>query len=107
MRTSVVENEAAHPESGRAAFDLKDKSQQSAHGRPKLTTPAACRYLRAEHGLIITPRTMANHAWAGRGPKFHKCAGRRYYGPDHLDEWALEQLGEPRRSTSDRPQVGG
>lgn len=107
MRTSVVETEAAQAEQSRKALDLKNRSQPLSHGRPKLTTPDACRYLRDEHGLIITPRTMANHAWAGRGPKFHKCAGRRYYAPHHLDEWALEQLGEPRRSTSDRPKVGG
>ncbi len=74
---------------------------------PKLTTPDASKHLREKHGIIITPRTLANHAWAGCGPKFHKCAGRRYYGPDHLDEWALEQLGEPRNSTSDRPKGGG
>ena len=106
MSTSVIETEAAQSEKSRKASDLKIQSLQSAHGRPKLTTPDACRYLRAEHGIIITPRTMANHAWAGRGPKFHKCAGRRYYAPHHLDEWALEQLGEPRQSTSDRPKVG-
>ena len=107
MQKNVTEAEAAQAEQSRKAWDTKNQSEQPTRGRPKLTTPDACRYLRETHGIIITPRTFANHAWAGRGPKFHKCGGRRYYGLDHLDEWALEELGEPRKSTSDQPKVGG
>jgi hypothetical protein len=72
----------------------------------KLTTPDASKHLREKHGIIITPRTLDNHAWAGCGPQFYKLGGRRYYSLEHLDEWALKQMGEPRRSTSDRPKVG-
>ena len=107
MQSNDNKSEAAQAEQSRKALDLKSRSEQAAHRRPKLTTPPASEYVREEHGIIISPRTLSNLAWAGRGPKFHKCAGRRYYDISHLDEWALEQLGEPRQSTSDRPKVGG
>jgi hypothetical protein len=106
MQSIDKKSAEAQAQQSRKAWDTKSQSEQPAHWRPKLMTPDASRYLREEHGIVITPRTMANHAWAGCGPKFHKCGGRRYYGPEHLDEWALEQLGEPRQSTSDRPKVG-
>ena len=89
------------------ASDLKKRYEQAKQGRPKLTTPDAARYLREHYGIVITERTLANHAWGGRGPKFHKFGGRRYYGPEQLDEWALTELGEPRQSTSDLRKVGG
>jgi hypothetical protein len=107
MQSNDKKSEAAQAEQSRKAWDTKNQSGAAADERPNLLTPDACQYLREGKGIIIAPRTLANHAWAGRGPKFHKCAGRRYYAPHHLDEWALEQLGEPRRSTSDRPKVGG
>lgn len=101
MQKNVTETEAAQAEQSRKAWDTKSQSEQPTRGRPKLTTPDACRYLREEHGIIIEPRTLANHAWSGCGPKFFKFGGRRYYSPDHLDLWAREQLGEPRTSSSD------
>ena len=107
MQSNDNKSEAAQAEQSGRAWDTKNQSGAAAHERPKLTTPDASRYLREEHGIIIEPRTMANHAWAGCGPKFHKFRGRRYYSRHHLDEWALEELGEPRQSTSDLRKVGG
>lgn len=100
MQPNAIKSEAAQAEQSRKTLEMTGQSEKPSRGRPKLMTPDASKYLREEHGIIITPRTLANHAWAGCGPKFHKCGGRRYYGPDHLDQWAREQLGEPRSSTS-------
>ncbi len=107
MQTNVTETDAAQAQPNRAVLNAVGQPEQAMYGRPKLTTPEASKYLREKHGIIITPRTFGNLAWGGRGPKFHKFGGRRYYGPDHLDEWAQEELGEPRKSTSDRPKAGG
>lgn len=82
-------------------LDFRDRPEQAAYGRPKLTARAASKYLQDTFGVVVSARTLANYRWAGRGPKFYKCSGLALYGPDHLDEWALEQLGEPRTSTSD------
>ena len=101
MQSNDKKSEAAQVEQARKASDTKKQSEQPTHERPKLMTPDASRYLREEKGIIVEPRTLANLAWSGRGPPFFKCGGRRYYSPDHLDLWAREQLGEPRRSTSD------
>lgn len=65
---------------------------------------SACRHLNEAWGLEYRPRTLDNLAWSGRGPRFFKAAnGRRLYDPSDLDAWAVEALGPPRRSTSDRP----
>jgi hypothetical protein len=113
MKPNLSKTAAPQVEQPRKTLNLRERNQQDAQsangearGRPKLTTLGICRYIYETHGIIITPRTLSNHAWAGRGPKFYKCGGRRYYDPDHADEWALEELGEPRRSTSDHPKAG-
>jgi hypothetical protein len=71
----------------------------------KLTTHEAARRL-CELGLHVRPRTLANWAWAGRGPAFHKSmTGRRLYDPATLEAFALQAFGPERRSTSDAPRA--
>ena len=69
----------------------------------KLNTREAAAYLTEAHGIEIAPRTLDNRAWDGKGPAFYKAVtGRRLYDPADLDAWAIEALGQPRRSTSDQ-----
>lgn len=70
-----------------------------------LLTDEASARLREIFGLPLAPRTLANMAWRGEGPPFHKVAGRRIYPTEELDKWAAARLGPLRRSTSD--EAGG
>lgn len=70
-----------------------------------LLTDEASARLREVFRLPFAPRTLANMAWRGEGPPFHKVAGRRIYPRDALDAWATARLGPLRRSTSD--EAGG
>jgi hypothetical protein len=75
-----------------------------AEKRRRLDKHEACAHLDEHWGLKYRPRTLDNLAWSGRGPRFYKGPnGRRIYDPPDLDVWAAEELGAPRRSTSDRP----
>lgn len=74
--------------------------------KPKLSKREASAYILAQHGLMVSPRTLDNLAWAGNGPKFYKAGLRRLYAPSDLDDYAIAKLGEPRTSTSDMPRPG-
>jgi hypothetical protein len=67
----------------------------------KLTADEAVTYLCEAHGLRLSKRYLDNLAWSGAGPLFFKAGLRRLYSTAHLDQWAADRLGEPRRSTSD------
>ncbi len=74
---------------------------------PNLTEAEAAAYLNAL-GVPVAARTLANRRWAGTGPVFLKVASRIRYRREDLEVWAREQIGEPRRSTSDRqPAAAG
>ena len=63
---------------------------------------AAAKYLLEKWGIEIAPRTLANKRWSGGGPRFYRANRQIIYGDDHLDEYAIEVLGQPLSSTSDR-----
>jgi hypothetical protein len=62
----------------------------------------AAAYLKARHGLICAPATLAKLAVIGGGPRFYKPGARTVlYDTAELDRWATEKLGRPLASTSD------
>lgn len=63
---------------------------------------AAAKYLLEKWGIEIAPRTLANKRWSGGGPRFYRANRQIIYGDDHLDEYAIQTLGQPLSSTSDR-----
>lgn len=72
-----------------------------------LTRKAAGEYLKKKFGFS-SERDLAKRACLGKGPPFRNRGVRVLYEPTTLDEWAMTQISEPRRSTSDnaspRPQ---
>jgi len=66
-----------------------------------LRRKAAGEYLKSKYGFG-SERTLAKLACLGGGPIFHKAANAAIYKPEDLDAWALEKIGAPQRSTSDR-----
>jgi hypothetical protein len=61
---------------------------------------AAGAYLKEKYGFG-SEKTLAKLACLGGGPAFRKAGPAVIYEPKHLDEWALAQIGELQRSTSD------
>ena len=73
--------------------------------KPLYRTDEASQYLIETHGVNVAPRTLDKLRSVGGGTEFQKF-GRSVLYPRHgLDDWALEKLGEPRRSTSERQDV--
>jgi hypothetical protein len=62
----------------------------------------AAKYLLEKWGMRVAHRTLANKRWSGGGPRFYRAGRQILYGDDHLDEYAIEVLGQPLSSTSDR-----
>ena len=60
----------------------------------------ASEYLAVEHGITLSPATLAKLAVTGGGPAFWKDGPFAIYGRDHLDQFAARRLGELRTSTS-------
>ena len=55
---------------------------------PFVTTPEASRYLRATHGVILSPSTLATDRVRGAlGIPWVKLSGRCYYLRRDLDTW--------------------
>lgn len=65
-----------------------------------LRRKAAGAYLKEKYGFG-SEKTLAKLACLGGGPTFRKAGPAVIYEPKHLDEWALAQIGELKRSTSD------
>jgi hypothetical protein len=65
----------------------------------------AARYIREKYASPCTTGLLDKLAVRGTGPAYRKVAGRFViYEEKSLDEWALAQIGEPQRSTSDSPR---
>src|SRR3954454_19134415 len=78
-----------------------DPGEPTRPARPLLRRDAASRYLKETWGVIRAPATLAKLAVIGGGPPFHRAGRWPLYGPDHLDVWALELIGEARTCTSE------
>jgi hypothetical protein len=68
--------------------------------RPLRRTEAAD-YIREQHGLPCSPRTLAKLACIGGGPAFRKGGRFPLYNMADLDEWASSKFGPLVRSTSE------
>ncbi len=69
-------------------------------GEPLLTTVEASEYSKSL-GLSVAPATLTTQRCKGGGPKFLKFGPSVRYRKRHLDEHAVELLGEPVSSTSE------
>jgi hypothetical protein len=66
-----------------------------------LRRDAAAAYLKDKYGFGAA-RTLAKGAVTGDTPEFHKAGRMVLYTRAALDKWALEKIGAPHRSTSDK-----
>ena len=62
----------------------------------------ASEYLAAQHGVSLSPATLAKLAVNGQGPAFRKDGPFPVYERDDLDAYAVERLGPLRRTTGDQ-----
>lgn len=65
----------------------------------RLRRKEASAYLRSEHGVSLSPATLAKMAVVGNGPAFRKDGGIPVYDRQVLDDFAVARLGPLRRST--------
>jgi hypothetical protein len=65
----------------------------------------AAAYLLSKYGFGAE-RTLAKGVVTGDTPEFHKAGRIVLYTREALDRWALGKIGEPVRSTSERPPRG-
>jgi hypothetical protein len=63
----------------------------------------ASEYLLEEHGVSLSPATLAKLASVGGSPPFYKDGPFPKYDRDGLDAFAVARLGRLRTSTSDIP----
>lgn len=61
----------------------------------------ASAYLLEEHGIKLSPATLAKLACIGGGPLFEYDGRFPLYQPPNLDLFAVKRLGPLRTSTSD------
>jgi hypothetical protein len=61
----------------------------------------ASEYLREQHGITLSPATLAKLAVVGGGPPFRKDGPFPLYDIDSLDVFAAARLGPLRASTSE------
>jgi hypothetical protein len=61
---------------------------------------SASAYLRARHGLVFAPSTLAKLAVTGGGPVFRRVGRFPVYTPNDLDDWVTSKLSAPMLSTS-------
>ncbi|MFT6583103.1 MAG: hypothetical protein ACJAU6_003553 [Alphaproteobacteria bacterium] len=71
------------------------------HLPPNITRSAASNYLKSQHGICRTPKTLAKLACVGGGPKFRKDGRLVLYPVSLLDDWVEEQLTAPMASTAE------
>jgi hypothetical protein len=61
----------------------------------------ASEYLAAEHGVTLSPATLAKLAVTGGGPAFRKDGPYPIYERRHLDVFAVQRLGPLHQTTGD------
>lgn len=72
--------------------------------KTRLRRDEASEYLGLVHGIPIAKATLAKLACIGGGPAFQRSVRTPLYAVTELDRWAAERLGQPVKSTSERPQ---
>lgn len=67
----------------------------------RMRRKVASEYLLEEHGVSLSPATLAKLAVVGGSPPFFKDGPFPIYDRDNLDAFAIARLGPLRSSTSD------
>lgn len=70
-------------------------------------TEAASSYLAERHGVKVAPATLDSWRSRGRGPVFHKIAGKVLYSPAALDAWVQAEAERSRSGGAVCTTVGG
>lgn len=73
----------------------------SRHWPSRMRRTVASEYLREEHGITLSPSTLAKRAVIGGSPPFFKDGPFPLYPREGLDNYAVARLGKLRTSTSD------
>ena len=73
----------------------------SRHWPARMRRKMASEYLFEEHGVSLSPATLAKLAVVGGGPPFRKDGPFPIHERDDLDIYALKRLGPLRASTSE------
>jgi len=71
----------------------------------RMRRKVASEYLLEEHGVSLSPATLAKLAVLGGGPAFRKDGPFPIYERVELDTFAVGRLGPLRHSTSDQQQA--
>jgi hypothetical protein len=71
----------------------------------RMRRKVASEYLMEEHGVSLSPATLAKLAVLGGGPAFRKDGPFPVYERTNLDTFATVRLGPLRTSTSDQLQA--
>jgi hypothetical protein len=100
----VGRNNAHHGSTNtESRFDVPDNRYQAS----QMATPQAGeRAHRGKDNIPCAEATLATMAVRGGGPPYSRVGNTALYAEDNLDEWALEKLSTPRRSTSEERQHG-
>jgi hypothetical protein len=77
----------------------------SRHWPSRMRRRVASEYLLEEHGVSLSPATLAKLAVVGGGPAFRKDGPFPLYERGELDTFAIGRLGPLRHSTSDQQQA--
>jgi hypothetical protein len=64
----------------------------------------ASAHIEEKYNIPCAEATLATMAVRGGGPPYSRVGNTALYAEDNLDEWALEKLSTPRRSTSEERQ---
>ena len=80
-------------------------STNSHHWPARMRRRVASEYLFKEHGVSLSPATLAKLAVIGGGPSFRKDGPFPLYERSDLDTFATVRLGPLRTSTSDDLQA--
>jgi hypothetical protein len=77
----------------------------SRHWPARMRRKVASEYLLEEHGVSLSPATLAKLAVLGGGPAFRKDGPFPVYERTNLDTFAIVRLGPLRSNTSDQQQA--
>ena len=80
---------------------MEQERSTTQHVGPKRRRSAAADYIRDQHGIPCSPKTLAKLACVGGGPAFYKAGRIPLYADPDLDEWAQSKLSRRVTSTSE------
>jgi hypothetical protein len=72
-----------------------------------LRRPQASEHIETTFNIPCSEATLATWATRGNGPPYSRVGNTALYRIEDLDQWALEKLSTPRRSTSEERARSG